>query len=84
MKKLNGFVFETSEARQAAAEAHPLWVPFITWDLRHHSGPHVMDDDHDRETFEAFVAGYLMASEQAAAAPIPNGQQKVAEGVKET
>ena len=48
--------------KQAAAEEHPLWEAFLRFDRRRHCGKPDMDDDHDREVWEAFIEGARVAT----------------------
>ena len=66
---LHGFSFATREERQAAAVGHPLWKEYLRWDARRHCGTPDMDDDHDREVFEAFIHGAYLEWEAGRATP---------------
>lgn len=47
--------YPTSEARQAAAGAHPVWKIYREWDRKTGCGVPDMNDIGDRIEFEAFV-----------------------------
>jgi len=66
---LHGFSFATREERQAAAVGHHLWKDYLAWDKRRHCGTPDMDDDHDREVFEAFIHGAFLEWEAGRATP---------------
>ncbi len=65
---IHGFSFATSEERQAVATGHPLWEEYLAWDKRRHCGKPDMDDDHDREVFEAFIHGAFIEHDKGSAA----------------